>query len=61
MTGAAQLPAWTPGSCLLEYVPATVEALQAQVCSTHSDTHGLRRKCHPDSLALTTCILSALP
>ena len=29
--GAAQLPAWTPGSCLLEYVPATVEALQAQV------------------------------
>ena len=32
--GAAQLPAWTSGSCLLEYVPATVEALQAQVCTS---------------------------
>ena len=36
--GAAQLPAWTAGSCLLEYVPATIEALQAQVCCCHSMT-----------------------
>ena len=40
--GAAKLPVWSNGTCLLEYMPAVVEALQAQARRVKGERFGAR-------------------